>query len=486
MRPLLTEELLNDTLKTLSAANKVYTSRHPGFRADRQPVHTVSTGAHRFTLETTRKMGQVALEHLQSYAPDFIDFAHAFRLPGSGGLASSGEIKMALLRAAERNTDSLKTGHSAAWLAATVYKRVINKLRRQPIEDLRIDFADGFGVRSDAEEDREAVRAADEVANGIQEGVLPPFIGIRIKPFSDEYVQRSIRTLDLFVGSLSKATGGQLPDNFVVTLPMVTIPAQVGALSRVISLLEPGAGLTPGSISIELMIETPGAVIGDSGRSHITRIVQAANGRCQAVHFDIHDYSSAIEISAVNQRMSHPACDFARQLMQASLAGTGIWMADGATNIVPVPIHKTPTRGELTSQQQAENREVIHRAWRRSYEDTTRSLESGFYQGRDIHPAQLPARYTAVYSFFLRGLDQASARLQSLIEKAGGANVVGEVLDDAATAEGLLSFFARAVNCGAITMDEAAKSSLTMDELKSRSFMQIVKARATQQAEPKQ
>jgi hypothetical protein len=249
-------------------------------------------------------------------------------------------------------------------------------------------------------------------------------------------------------------------------------------------LLETGAGLAPGSVRIELMIETPGAIIGDSGRSHITRIVQAANGRCQAVHFDAHDYSSSLEISAVNQRLSHPACDFARQLMQASLAGTGIWMADGATNIVPVPVHQTPTKGVLTSQQQAENREVIHRAWRRAYEDTMRSLECGFYQGRDIHPAQLPARYTAVYSFFLRGLDQASVRLKSLIEKAGSANVVGEVLDDAAAAEGLLSFFARAVNCGAITMDEAAKSSLTMDELKSRSFMQIVNARRTPQARP--
>lgn len=477
MRPLLKSEQLDETLSALSTANKLYASRHPGITADRQPVQTFCGSAHHFTIETTRKIGQTALQHLQSYSPDFIEYAHAFRLPRSGSLATGGEVKAALLKAAERSTESLKGGYTGAWLAATVFKRVINKLRRQPVEDFRIDFDDGFGVRDDPEEDDEAVRTAEEVANGMQEGVLPPFIGIRIKPFSDEQIDRSVRTLDLFLGTLSRATGGELPDNFVVGLSKVTIPGQVEALARVLGLLETSAGLPEGSLRIEIMIETPGAIVGDSGRSHLPRLVQAAGGRCQSVHFGVYNYTAGLGISAPAQRMAHPACDFARHMMQTSLAGTGIWMSDGATNILPFAPHDVQS-GPLTQQQMTENRDAVFRAWRSHYEDTVRALDSGFYQGWDVHPAQLPARYTGAYSFYLSSLDRSAQRLRSLIDQAGRANTSGDVFDNAATAQALLNFFARAVSCGAITMDEAAESGLSMDELKSRSFAEIIKGRA--------
>jgi citrate lyase beta subunit len=483
MRPLLNTEQLKETLGPLAAAYELHASRHSGPRLDRQPVHTVYGGAHLFTVDTSRKMGQFALNHLREYAPDFIEFAHAFRLPGSSSLVTSGDVKTALLRAADRNVDSLKTGHAAGWLAASVYNRVINKLRLQPVEDFRIDFDDGFGIRTDAEEDAEVVRVAEEVANGMNDGVLPPFIGIRVKPFTSEYAERAVRTVDLFVGAVVRATGGELPDNFVVTLPKVAIPAQVSAFARALELIENSAGLPSGKLKIELMIETPTAIIGDGGRSVVSRLIQASNGRCTSVHFGVYNYTASLDLTASNQSVSHPACDFARSMMQVALAETGIWMSDSATNIVPVADRSSDQRSP-SPQQAARTRESIHQAWRLAFDNTTRSLQNGFYQGWDLHPAQLPARYAAVYAFYLKSLDSSAYRLKAFVEKGAKANLVGDVFDDASTGQGLLNFFLRAVNCGAITIDEAAKTGLTMDELRSRSFEYIVAGRDLEDQAP--
>src|SRR5262249_38327943 len=153
--------------------------------------------------------------------------------------------------------------------------------------------------------------------------------------------------------------------------------------------------------------------------------------------------------------MMHLACDFAREVMQVAFAGTGIWLSDGATNILPVPIHST-ARGsaKLSAMQIDENRDAVHRAWKLHFEHIRHSLGNGFYQGWDLHPAQLVTRYAAIYSFFLESLDAAAERLRNFIAKAAQATLVGEVFDDAATGQGLLNFFLRAINCGAISAEE--------------------------------
>src|SRR5205085_3713686 len=115
--------------------------------------------------------------------------------------------------------------------------------------------------------------------------------------------------------------------------------------------------------------------------------------------------------------------------------------------------------------------------WRLSFSHIHHSLAGGFYQGWDLHPAQLPVRFAACYSFFLEGMSLASARLKNFIEKAAQATLVGDVFDDAATGQGLLNYFLRALNCGAITEDEALATGLTLDELRSRSFVKILKGR---------
>jgi hypothetical protein len=152
-----------------------------------------------------------------------------------------------------------------------------------------------------------------------------------------------------------------------------------------------------------------------------------------------------------------------------------VWISDGATNVMPVPIHRG---GDLNADQEAENRETVHRAMRLHYNHVRHSLSHAYYQGWDLHPAQLPTRYAAVYAFFLEGLDQAGERLSSFVESAAKATLVGEVFDDAATGQGLLNFFLRAINCGAISTDDATdRTGLTIDELNTRSFIRILEGR---------
>ncbi|HKO35017.1 MAG TPA: hypothetical protein VJV21_00965, partial [Pyrinomonadaceae bacterium] len=298
------------------------------------------------------------------------------------------------------------------------------------------------------------------------------------KPFNEELRARSFRTLDIFVSTLSEKAGGKLPQNFVVTLPKITAPEQVTALADIFDLLEKKTGLAAGTLKMEMMIETTQSIINSEGRINLPLLLQAARGRCVAAHFGTYDYTASCSITAAHQHMMHPSCDFAKHMMQVSFAGTGIWLSDGATNIMPVGPHRATEGTPLTPEQSEENRGVIHRAWKLHYDHIQHSLVGGFYQGWDLHPAQLPTRYAAVYAFFLQSLDAASERLRNFVEKAAKATLVGDVFDDAATGQGLLNYFLRAVNSGAITEEEALKlSGLTDDELRSGSFVKILKNR---------
>jgi citrate lyase beta subunit len=431
----------------LTKAHEAYTRAYPGESLRRQPVHTVYGGAQLFKAETARKIGKVALAALREYAPDAMELAWCLDLP--------------------RHQD----------FAKRVYERVEAKLEREAVEDFRIDFEDGYGHRPGAEEDEHAVGTAEHVARGLAEGTLPPFIGIRIKSLSEELFERAARTLELFITTLLERTGGKLPENFVVTLPKITSPEEVTALVRMLEVLEQDRGLPAGALKLELMVETPQSLFDAQGRLALPSLVAAAEGRCVAAHLGVYDYTASLNITAAHQSMAHPACDFARHVAQVSLAGTGVALSDGATNVMPVGPHKRDDASMLTMEQQKENREAVHRAWRLAYEHTRRSLALGYYQGWDLHPAQLPVRYAAVYAFFLEGMDAASRRLKSFLEKAAQATLLGNVFDDAATGQGLLNSFLRGIACGAITEEEAQAAGLSLEELRSRSFLKIVEGR---------
>lgn len=433
---------MQEITEGLQPSLAAFASRYPGESGRRQPVQTVYGGAHLFKSDTAPRLGILALRSFETYAPDAATFAQILELPDK--------------------------------LADTIYERVREKLTREAVEDFRIDFEDGYGTRPDAEEDGHAVSAAQEVAKGLAAGTLPPFLGIRIKTFSEELHVRSIRTLDLFLTTLVEAADGRLPENFVVTLPKIVHPAQVAALADIFDLLEPKLNLPKNSLKMEMMVETTQSIINQRGETNLPLMLDAARGRCTAAHFGTYDYTASCSITAAYQDMLHPACDFARHIMQVSFGGTGIWLSDGATNIMPV----APHRGELTAAQASENAAVVRRAWKLHYEHVRHSLANAFYQGWDLHPAQFPTRYAAVYTFFLEGLDAASERLRNFVEKAAQATLVGDVFDDAATGQGLLNYFLRAINCRALTEQEAQNlTSLSPEELRSGSFVKILQNR---------
>ena len=441
----LTSDATRDIVAHLNDANRHFADAYPGDSAERQPVHTVYGGAHLFKADIAQKLGTGARRALEDYAPEPAIFASAI------GLSPA--------------------------LADDVYRRVVEKLGREPVEDFRIDFEDGYGNRPDTEEDGHAEAAALEMARGIADHTLSPFIGIRIKPFSQELYRRSLRTLDLFVTTLVRKSNGILPPNFVVTIPKVVAPEQVTALVDAFELIEKATGVFPGSLRLELMIETPQSIIGSRGEVAVPHLVAAARGRCRGAHFGTYDYTAGCSITAIHQVPAHPACDFARHVLQVCLAGTGVTISDGATTVMPVGPNRAEPGRALTAAQREENVRAVHRAWKIHYDDVRMSLRNAYYQGWDLNPGQLPTRYAAVFAFFLESREEAAARLKAFVEKAAQATMLGNIFDDAATGQGLLNFFLRGINCGALTEEEALATGLTLDELRGRSFVKILNAR---------
>src|SRR5215212_1859052 len=478
MRTTLTSEKTREISARLGEANREFAARYPGESFRRQPVHTVYGGAHLFKSDTTPRLGALARRALETYAPNFAAFARALGLPGHEELPDSVADDSSVRAALGQDEAGFRKEHPGVWLAHKVYARVVEKLRREPVEDFRIDFEDGYGNRTDAEEDGHAASAAAEVARGMGAGTLPPFIGIRIKTFTEELYARSSLTLDIFLSTLLAEAGGRLPENFVVTLPKVTVPEQVSALADLFELFERGSGLADGTLKLELMVETTQSIIDHQGRCALPSFVAAARGRCTAAHFGTYDYTASCQITAAHQHMTHPACDYARHAMQVSLGGTGVWLSDGATNIMPVPVHRAAEGSALDEEQEEENRRAVARAWRLHYEHIQHSLTNAFYQGWDLHPAQLPTRYAAVYTFFLESLGPASERLSNFVEKAARATLVGDVFDDAATGQGLLNYFLRAGKSRALSYDEATRlSGRTVQDRRSGSPVKILRTR---------
>jgi citrate lyase beta subunit len=442
VRTTLPEKKLQKALDRVQRAQERVARRYPGDSGARQPIHTVYGGAHLFSSDTAHKLGDLALRALETYVPDAASFCEAIGV--------------------------------RAELGPKVYERVVDKLRREPVEDFRIDFEDGYGNRPDAEEDGHAAAAAQQVAAGYAAGTLPPFIGIRIKPLTRDLAARSLRTLDIFLTELLAQTNGSLPHGFVITLPKILSRTDVEVLVEVLDVYEDRSSLEHGALKIEFMVETTQSIFDPSGRSILPRLHRAAAGRLTGAHFGTYDYTANCDITAAQQRMRHPACDFAKHMMKVAFAGTGVMLSDGATNIMPVAPHRAAI---LTHDQQRENRAAVYAAWRLTAEDIRHSLIHGFYQGWDLHPAQLPVRYGAVYAFFLDGLAAASERLRNFVDKAAQATLVGDVFDDAATGQGLLNYFLRGIACGAVTEQEALATGLSLEEIRSKSFVKIMAAR---------
>jgi citrate lyase beta subunit len=412
--------------------------------AQREPVHVVYGGAQLFTAETFSKVGKLALKAVEDFTPTAVEFDACFALDPK-------------LR---------------------IFDRVIEKLKTNAIEDYRIDFEDGYGSRPDAEEDKDAVRAAQELAKACASGAQSPYYGIRVKSLSDECRTRSLKTLDLFVSTLSQALSGRIPPGFLITLPKVSGTRDVELFQGELARLEIKLGLKASSLRFEVMVETPQILMNRNGVCELPLLIEASKRRLEAAHFGAYDYTAACGVASAHQTLGHPACDFARQMMKLAFSGTSVRLSDGATNIMPIGPHRAKAGSNLTPAEQEENRAVVLRAWKQSFQDVSRSLFQGFYQGWDLHPAQIPVRYAAVYSFFRQGHAAATARLKSFLEKAAQATLSGNVFDDAASAQGLLNFFLQGLYCGAFSESEALSAGLTLDELREKSFLKIAQNRS--------
>lgn len=403
-----------------------------------QPLHTVYGGAHLFSSDTPSKLSRLAQSAFETYLPD-------------------GEAVSSVFKISTR-------------LAEKTHQKIFEKLKNSAVDDLRVDFEDGYGSRPEREEDGHAISAAAATAKAQAENALPHYFGIRVKSLAGEARGRSLRTLDLYLTALADS-GGRLPKNFAVTLPKVTDPLQASVLADALSELEGRLGFEQNSVKIELMIETRRSLVAEDGRFALPELVKACGGRCRGLHFGAWDFLAEFGITAELQHLLHPLCDTARQIMQLS-APNGIWLSDGATNIMPIGPHRGD---DLTDEQRSENRRVVHDAWRLHFRHCRAALENGIYQGWDLHPAQIPARLAAIYSFFLENIEETGERLRRFVDKAAQATLAGDVFDDEATGQGMLNHFVRAVNFGALTQDEAeALTGISMQLLSAGSFSKII------------
>jgi citrate lyase beta subunit len=399
----LSEELADLLDERLSTADAELASRYPGDPGTRQPVHTVYVPADRFRADTAQQWGAQAVQLLDEHAPT------AAALATATGVAPE--------------------------LVADVYDRVRAKLVREPVEDLRIDFEDGYGLRPDTEEDAAASAAATALAAAAREPDGPRWLGIRFKSFEAPTRRRGLRTLELVLTGVLDA--GDLPEGFVLTLPKVTSAAQVAAMAEVCGRLEQAYGLPDGRLGFEIQVETAQSVLDAGGKAAVAVMITAAQGRCTGLHYGTYDYSAGLGISAAYQSLEHPAADHAKNVMQLAAAGTGVRLSDGSTNVLPTG-----------------SPDAVRTAWRLHARLVRRSLERGYYQGWDMHPGHLPTRYLATYGFFREALPAAAARLRTYLGRVDGG-----MMDEPATAQALATTVLRGVHCGAIDPGEAEQAT---------------------------
>jgi citrate lyase beta subunit len=400
-------DLADELDARLADADARLAASYPGEAPGRQPVHTIYVPADSYDADTVPSLGRAAKAVLAEHGVTAQVLAEAVGL--------------------------------APGLVVEVYDRVLAKLDAEPVEDLRIDFEDGYGNRPDAEEDAAAQATAKSLASSVAAGNGSPFSGIRFKSFEAPSRRRGLRTLDVFLETL-----GPPPDGFVVTLPKVTSVEQVEAMALVAERLEQAHGID--RLRFEIQIETPQSIVGPDGTALVARMIHAAAGRCSGLHYGTYDYSAACGIAAAYQSMEHPAADHAKAVMQVAAAGTGVRLSDGSTNVLPV--------GDA---------DAVHAAWRLHVRLIRRSLERGFYQGWDLHPAQLPTRYVATYAFYREGVPAAAARLRDYLDRADSG-----FLDEPATALAMAGFICRGLDCGAVDESEVGIERAVLDNLARR------------------
>lgn len=391
----------------LAEDDAAFAAAYPGERGDRQPVHTCYVPADRTGAATPAEWGEQAVAVLDAHVAD---------------------------------TDTLAAlTATSPDRAAAVLPRVRAKLATQPVEDLRVDFEDGYGVRPDDEEDRDATLAGQTLAAWRDVRSAPLVCGVRVKGLQPATRERGLRTLSLVLAGAVGAGG--LPGRFVVTWPKVTSVSQVRAAVLVAERLEHEHDLPAGAVRLELQVEMPQAVLAADGTATVAALVRAGAGRVEGLHYGTYDFSAALGVGPLDQALDHPLADHAKATMQLAVAGTGVRVSDGSTNVLPVG-----TPGEVRAALSLHARLV------------TRAQARALRQGWDLHPGQLVTRYAATFLALRAELDAGAARLRAYTARAGDGSAP-QVLDEPATAQALASAVLRGVDCGAVDLAEAVEAT---------------------------
>jgi len=356
-------------------------ARYPGGGDTPQPVHTVYVSAADATAATPVDWGTAATELLDG---------HRDLLTELGG--------------------------------ETAVDKVRRRLASAPVQDLRLDFEDGYGQRPDDIEDRDARNAGHTLA-----ALGTDLCGIRIKGLTSAERRRAIRTLELVLDS-----AGHIPTGFVFTVPKLRAAEQATAAVWLCEALEHAHGLPERTLRFELQIESPQAILGADGTATVAKALHRSDGRCLGLHYGTYDYSAACGIAPQQQALDHPVADHAKAVMLTAAAQTGVRVVDGSTQVMPVGTG-----------------EHIRSALRRHNQLVTRSLERGYYQGWDMHPGHLVTRWLATITFFRTALTAAGPRLQAYLDRRGGA-----IVDEPATAEALATVVLRGLGVDAFSLDD--------------------------------
>lgn len=400
----------------------------------RQPVHTVYVPAHLMTGEKrdpqiARTWGDAARAALESYG-SATDLALELGVPEQD--------------------------------AATVGALTVAKLQREPIEDLRIDFEDGFTQRGvpaadrDADEDARAAEAADILADwldtdadGDRPRYAPAFAGIRFKSFDPAVRDRGLRTLVIVLGGLArrgvlKKVLADDPRALRLTLPKVQHHSQVETFVEILEQLEETFGVPESTrIPFEVQVETPQAIVGTRGEAEPARILAAGQGRILSLHYGTYDYSASLGVDAAEQSMEHPVADHAKDVLQVATTAVGVELSDGSTNRIPVG-----------------SPEQILDGWRIHHRLVTRHLRRAVRQGWDLHAHQLVTRHLATIAYFRASWEVSAERLRDYV--AGDET---RWMDEPATAKAMSGYLLRAHACGAVTDEELATTGVSPEAL---------------------
>lgn len=398
----------------LAPVDAALAAQYPGDRTGRQPIHSVYVPADRADAGTVPEWGARAADLLGEYGDV---------LPGD-------------LAVVEQN------------------------LRTAPIQDLRIDFEDGYGGTGDPAQDADARRIGAILAEIPRRSEsrpgstdvsvrMPDRFGIRPRGLEPEERRRGIRTLELVLD----AAGG-VPAGFVFTVPKIRSADQIPALSVLCEAFEGAHGLPAGTLTYELQIESPHIVLGADGTAGIARAVRASDGRCSALHFGTYDYTAALGIAPRFQSLTHPSADHAKAVMLLAAAQAGVWVSDGSTQVLP-----QGTADEVRAALELHSGLV------------TRSLQAGIYQGWDLHPGHLASRWAATIAFYREAMPIAAGRIDAYCRR----DASGTAADEPATAQTLAGLIVRGLACGAFTETEFRAhapdaTSEVLDALTTRTY----------------